>query len=897
MKKLSVLIFGRDLELKERLYRIILILGGIMCFVSIIECIILMDIDIILLPISIMLCVMSTALVMALKYRRFSLSASIVGLLMILGIFPMMFFYSGGIEGGATVWFSLGIIYAFIMFSGKRLAAYLVLTFASCGITYGVGYFHPEWIIPMASKKAFYLDSFYSVLIVGIIIGVIFKFQIKIYQEERAIVLAQKEELEEFGNAKEAFFANMSHEIRTPINTIGGLDDMILRETDSKEIKEYARNIQAANQMLLNLVNDVLDLTQMELKSMEIIEAPYKTEEVFESLVDMIRVLADQKGLGFYVDVDKNLPSVLSGDQKRIKQVLLNILNNAVKYTETGSVTLSAYAEEVNEDSITLKISVSDTGIGIRKEDLETLYDPFRRADRHRNHKEEGNGLGLSISKQLMDLMGGEITVDSIYTKGSVFTIILEQKIVDVTSIGVINFLESEERNDDGEEYQQLFEAPEARVLVVDDNEMNTMVIEKLLQYTKVQVDVAFSGKECLALTKQKYYHVILMDYMMSEMNGAETLKEIRRQENGLSRDSHVVLLTASTLADSRRICEQYNFDSYLEKPIVGSMLEAELLKILPEDIIEYRKETLEQKKKEVEIQRISRRKRKKICIASDCVCDLPDELLDTYEIRLMYLYIQTNEGRFADRLEIDSNSLSQYLTTDTSKAKSVSASVQEYEKFFADLLTEAEQVIYVSMAKAAGKTYGIALMAAQGFGHVQVVDSGHISGGQGLVVLYAASMARQGASVQDIIEGIHKIKGKIETSFLMPSAKIFYENGYTNEVVSKICGVFSLHPVLSMHQSRLVVSGVQTGNMENAMKHFIRYHLRKRQKINTDIVVITHVGCSVRKLEFIKAEIQKYVPFQRVIVQKGAVSNACNCGMGTIGISFYRKLEKDWEK
>ena len=215
--------------------------------------------------------------------------------------------------------------------------------------------------------------------------------------------------------------------------------------------------------MLLNLVNDILDLSQIEMKKMEIIPIEYNTEDLFGNLIDMIQVRLAEKKLGFQVDIDENLPSVLYGDVKRISQVLLNLLTNAAKYTETGSVTLSARAESITDGKVCLKISVTDTGIGIRKENLQYLYDAFRRADVKRNMKIEGSGLGLSITKQLVDLMEGEITVDSIYTKGSVFTVLLSQQIIDKTPVGNITFLSR--KRPDSELYEKSFEAPEARIL------------------------------------------------------------------------------------------------------------------------------------------------------------------------------------------------------------------------------------------------------------------------------------------------------------------------------------------------------------------------------------------------------------------------------------------------
>ncbi len=660
---------------------------------------------------------------------------------------------------------------------------------------------------------------------------------------------------------------------------------MILRESGEEMTKEYARNIGSASKMLLSLVNDVLDLSQMEMKKMEILPMEYQTVELFGNLIDMIQVRLKEKKLEFLLDIDEKLPSVLLGDMKRISQVVLNILTNAAKYTKEGSVTLSVHMDVVAEEEGFLKISVSDTGIGIRKEELEHIYDSFRRVDARKNRKVEGSGLGLSITKQLVDLMDGEITVDSIYTKGSVFTVSIPQKIVDRTPIGYVKFL-SGNREKTGE-YRRSFEAPEARILLVDDNPMNALVESKLLKETKIGIDLAGSGEQCLEMTKRKYYHVILMDYMMPEMDGAQTLRQIRRQENGLCRDSAVIVLSANTEAEFCSRCLEEGFDDYLEKPIQGMALEAAILKFLPDDIIEYRLlKTVEGEGDE--IQRISRHKKRKIYITTDCVSDLPGKLIDQYDIGMIYLYIKTESGRFADILEISSDNLIQYMTETTSNAVSDDISQSEYEDFYADALTQAEQVIHISMSAHVGKGYETAVAAAEGFDHVQVIDSEQISCGQALIVLFAGKLAMEGQTAPEICRQVERIKRRIASHYMMPSAEIFHQRGYLNAASANICRLFGLHPEIVMEQGKMIMAGARFGRMEGAWKRLIHWHLRHKGKISTDIIYITHAGCSVEQLELIRHEILRCIPFEKVIVQRTSVSIACNSGIGTFGMAYY---------
>lgn len=885
IKKLHDLALSRDVELREKLFRVIILFGAAAAILGVIENALVADLDKVLLPAMIQLIIVAVALFLTFKYRKTDFASILVGFVICVKVFPDMFFLSGGIEGGATVWFVLSMFYVFIMFSGKRLWLFLALSVGINGITYIIAYRNPELVTPLETHRDVYMDSFFAVMGVGILVGAILKFQMKLYEVEREVAQEQKEELEKISESKNKFFANMSHEIRTPINTIIGLNEMILRECPDEQTKEYAQNVRNASEMLLNLINDILDFSQMESRQMKIVPLTYETRALFEDIIDMVEVSAQEKQLDFRVDIDEKLPRVLYGDERRIKQVILNILTNAVKYTKKGSVVLAVHGEYSGVGDIVLEISVADTGIGIRKEDLEHLYDAFGRLEEWRNTNIEGTGLGLAITRQLLNLMGGEITVDSIYTKGSIFTVTIPQEVVDAAPIGIIQRHRSRGK---GEVYQPSFEAPEARVLVVEDNEMNAMVVTRLLRETKMQIDIASDGRQCLEKTKQKYYHLILMDYLMPGMDGVTTLKELRSQENGLCRDSAVIVLTANTLISAKQLCREHGFDGFLEKPILPQKLEEEVLKFLPDDIVEYRLNSDDGR--DNQIQQIAGRGKKKIYVTSDCVCDLPEELLEKYDIVLMYLYIKTEKGRFADTREIDSDNLSQYLGNGECSIHSDSVSVEEYEAFFAEMLTQAENVIHISMAENAGKSYGVAVSAAEGFDHVQVIDSGHISGGEGLLALYAAKLAQDGQEVADICAEIEHVKGKILSKFLMPNCRNFYAGGYTNEITAKMCDRLELHPVLTMRQSRPVITGVRVGKLEGAWKRYIRLHLRHKRKICNDIVIITYVGCTVREQEMIREEVLKCVPFKKVIMQKGSLSNACNAGLGTIGIAYCTK-------
>lgn len=887
-------IFNEKYSLRERVFRLIIMVGFALSIIAITVSFGIENLYETLPPLLVMFVSMLIGVLLTFKFDKLDVAAVLVALAINGLAFPTMFFFCGAIESGASVWFVLGIFYLFMMFKGKKLTVFLLITILIDIATYLVAYRYPELVVPMESREAIYIDSLFAVLATGLAGGLIIVFFMYLYDGERATVLKQNQELEEASNSKNASFARISHEIRTPINAIVGLNEMILRENPTGATSEYAQNIKSASKMLLSLVNDFLDLSRIESQRMEIFPAPYKTQNMIVELLDMVRVSVQEKGLELYTEVDDNLPVELNGDEKRIKQILINILANAVKYTNEGSVTLTVNGKRTENNYLLLKISVADTGIGIRKEDIPHLYKNFSRVDEKNNLRVEGTGLGLSIAKQLLDLMGGEITVDSIYTKGTVFTVEIRQEIIDDTPIGNTHFAMT--FPEDGVEvYQQLFEAPAAKILLVDDNDLNVLVVKKLLEATKVEVDVANSGEECLEKTRQRLYHVILMDYMMPGMDGHETLKCLRTQENGLCRDTAVILMTANTLEETQRIMKDARFNGYLEKPIDSKKLEESILQFLPNELVEYRKNILRETKKENEIQRISGRKRKAVYITTDCVCDLPAELIEKYDIKVMYLYIKTENGRFADTKEINSEHLAQYISESGINAYGDSSSVEEYEEFFADALTQAEQVVHISMAKNTGRSYNVAVTAATGFDHVQVIDSGHISCGEALVVLYAASLAAEGYKSQEICEMIEVMKNRVVSKYIMPSADVFAQRGRTSQTVANICRWFMLRPVIAPLNSRVRLIGAFAGNIEGAWKGFIRFHLHRKNKISTDAVIVTHSGCTVKEQEFLRNELLRFLPFKRVIIQKASFTNACSVGPKTVGIAYYvnPKIEK----
>ncbi len=395
-----------------------------------------------------------------------------------------------------------------------------------------------------------------------------------------------KMQAEEANKAKSDFLASMSHEIRTPINAVLGMDEMIIRESDNDHILEYANSINNAGKSLLNLVNDILDFSKIEAGKMEILPAEYKTSFMISDLVSMIAVRAHNKGLELNVNADPSLPTVLYGDEDRVKQCVINILTNAVKYTEKGSVTFDMTYEKVSDKEIMLKVKVTDTGIGIRKEDQQRLFSPFERVDEQRNRNIEGTGLGLSIVRKLLTIMDSELKLESEYGKGSTFYFDLKQEVCDWKEMG--DFAEAYRKSVlTRNKYTELFRAPDARILVVDDTVMNLNVVKGLLKKTRIMIDTAVSGHDTLKLAKKQRYDIMFIDHRMPVMDGVETLKALESLEGNLNMGVPCIAFTANAGSGSREQYRSYGFTDYISKPVSPSELEQMIVKYLPPDKIE----------------------------------------------------------------------------------------------------------------------------------------------------------------------------------------------------------------------------------------------------------------------------------------------------------------------
>jgi CheY-like chemotaxis protein/anti-sigma regulatory factor (Ser/Thr protein kinase) len=366
----------------------------------------------------------------------------------------------------------------------------------------------------------------------------------------------------------------MSHEIRTPINTVLGMNEMILRQSEDKEISGYARHIKGAGKMLVGLIDEILDFSKIEAGKLEIASVEYSLPALLTDAQTAVASRVEEKGLTLLLQTQKELPAVLKGDELRMKQILNNLLSNAVKYTESGSVTLGTAGEVCGENRIMLRLWVEDTGMGIKKEDIPHLFDSFQRLELEKNRHIQGTGLGLCITKQLVDAMGGTIEVSGEYGEGTRFDVCIPQEIISWEEAEQVGASVNEEK-------AEQFCAPEAEILAVDDNRVNLAVLKGLLKRTQVHLDLAMSGTQALERTREKKYDLILMDHMMPEMDGIETLAALRKEKENPNRETKVIALTANAIQGAEEEYRKEGFDDYLSKPVDPDKLEELLRKHL----------------------------------------------------------------------------------------------------------------------------------------------------------------------------------------------------------------------------------------------------------------------------------------------------------------------------
>ncbi len=884
IKQMRSLIYDSSRKINERVFILLTMVAMVILFVALVGDALYNNSIVEIITIIVLMLVVTGVTAFGIKADKIDIISKIISVVIMIAL-PIIFIFTGGAEGAAILWFVFYYLYIGLVLTGWwRIVNLIILTAVVIGL-FVFEYRHPE-LVREQVRWIFYLDTSLAVVEVGFVCFIMTWFQNRMFNIENKKAKEETHKVEEMNISQNRFFSSMSHEIRTPINSILGLNEIILKQEDaSQEIIRDAENIQGAGKMLLALINDILDFSKMEAGKMDIVPINYSVTSMISEIVNMMWLRAEQKGLEFRIEVDPSIPAELFGDEVRIKQILVNLLNNAVKYTQEGSVTLHIEREDMKDDRILLMFSVIDTGIGIKQDAIPHLFDAFQRVDEEKNLKIEGTGLGLSIVRQLVELMDGKVTVNSVYTQGSTFVVTLWQKISRNDAIGDIS-IEGFNRKRDDESYEPAFTAPEATILIVDDNEMNLEVEKKLIAGTGMKIDTARNGEEALLKTLAVRYDMILMDHLMPGMDGIECMQHIRKQTGGLNNHVPIVVLTANAGSENRELYVNSGFDGYLVKPVTGNQLEDMILLHVPETKVTRNKNRHDSMMRMNNTGSYDRKI--PVLVTASTSCDIPGSIIRNQHIDVIPYNVFIDGGIYYDRLEAGPEELLRYMNI--GKSFNVDApSVEELEAFFGRELKKAHNIIYITVSNPEGTEFKRAREASKAYGNVRVFDSGMTSGGAGLLALAAARMCVQGKSAEKIIEGLEELKAYIRSCFVTNGVYFMNRNGLLDRGIFNIIKMLNIRPFISFSMGKLSVGRLSVGNDNNrCYDKFVDYSLGGNAEPDPDIVVVTYAGLAKEELERIEKRISKRCPFKKIVFVKGSAPFVFNSGQGSFGITYF---------
>lgn len=504
----------------------------------------------------------------------------------------------------------------------KRIRDYITVGIGICGFLFWAIVELIWYYVQVNSSKGTFLA-----------VGLMFLLVMAIIKTGQDLLLSEKKKQQAISakKAEERFLANMSHEIRTPMNAIVGMTEILLRGDLTREQKEYLENIKSSGNALVSIINDILDVSKIEAGKMELVDDVYDTRQMFSDIEKIIKTRIGDKSVELLLDIDKSVPERLYGDGLRIRQIIINLANNAVKFTETGHIKITVKAEPAEDKRMAVFVSVADTGQGIKEDDIKSLFGAFQQVDALKNRGKEGTGLGLTISSQLVEMMGGKLEVRSEYGNGSEFFFTIYQQTVSKDMVW------KQEAEDD----IMNFTAKKARILLVDDNEVNRKVAMGLLEPLQMQIDTAVNGKDALSKIEQKEYDLVFMDHMMPVMDGIEATRRLRQKEGDYYQKLPIIALTANAMKEAQNLFKEAGMNGFVAKPIVMKQICQVLREWLREGLIEIPSENGAAEKEEGE---------KKVNVVHDKVVSQAEkkakkEILSQNEETLQIEGIDVREG------------------------------------------------------------------------------------------------------------------------------------------------------------------------------------------------------------------------------------------------------------
>lgn len=831
----------------------------------------------------IMFFVFSISLVYSIYKRRFYVPSIISCALISFLFFPFIFLSQHLYFGAIPIWMVVGYAHTGLVLRGKTRVIIIFIQ-SMINIFCFIIAFTRDWesIIEAYSDVSRLVDHWFAVVGGGLVLFLIATFNKWLNSIEQKTIKAQRDDIVSLYQNQNRFFSSMSHEIRTPINTIMGLNEVNLSLSPSEDILEYSTEIEHASKKLLTLINDILDLAKLQSGKMEIVDVEYNLSDMISAITDDVWKESYDRGIKLKITTEPRLPACLLGDEIRIRQVVRNILTYSINSTQSGSVSLQIRQEEISSEETILIFEISDTGMGMRREEIPFVFDTFRYTGEDTTDR-EGTGLELPIAKNLSDIMGGNIDVDSIYRRGSKYTFSVRQKLVACSLV-------LEKRAPEEKKRFTSFTAKSAKVLVVDDDGMNLNVFKRMFSGIFSDIDTASGGEEAIGLCRDKEYDLIFVDHLMPGMDGLETLAQIRELREGIL----AVALTANSGSDARALYREAGFTDYLSKPIDKEYALRTIYKLLPTDKIEILEDEAaldaEKNKEAVQKEENKEQKRSKVVVTTDSVADIPAYMLEGQNIPIIPFYVNTSEGkRYKDQVEISSESLISFINNDDRYAFSEPAAEWEYEIFFGDVLKQADKIIHLSTAKNNSPAYGNAVAASKSFANVEVIDSGNVCFGLGVMAIDAAKLAASGAGVEEIREKVLSDREKIKFDFVVDETRNLAATGRIPLVVHRICSFFNIHPVIKLRNSKLTVRTVRIGDINKIRDRYFK-KICKQKDISDDFLALLHCNVEAETLRKLERELQENIPTNRFVTILTGPAVASNSGRGAFGICYRQK-------